>query len=132
MQPNTIVLPVDLANNGTVVNQTFTRSEELVNRSTYRGPGNTLAVRNVAQLYRTLPKRTGAFLGACKTSVKFTRDITVLDAAGASVVAPLILELSFSVPVGASDADILALRQHGVAILDLDAVMIGLNSQAEI
>lgn len=123
MQPNTITLSVDLLNNGTPTDEVFTRQEELVNRSTYRGPNHSLQARNMCQLYRTLPKRAGNFLGTAKLSLKFTHDITVVGADGNNLSAPAIGEVVFSLPVGMSDADKKALRQRIIAALDLDSVM---------
>jgi len=133
MQTDTIVLPVDILNNGTPTNRTYTRSEELADRTTYRGPEGTLSVRDAMQFYRTLPKRAGNFLGSAKMSVKFTQDKLVDTADGAGETpAPLIAEVSFSIPVGVSDADILAFRQRVIALLDNDTVMTKLNSFLEI
>lgn len=131
MQENTIVIPVDVLNNGSAVNQSFVRSEEQLNRTTYRGPGHSLISRNVMQFYRTPPKRVADDFGTAKSSVKFTRDITV-PAGTTSVVKPLIIEVNFSTPVGTSNADMLALRQHVVALLDTDSIMVPLVSVQEI
>lgn len=116
MQPNTLTLAVDTANNGTTSNKVFTRQDLVNNRSTYVGPGHTLASRNVLQLYRTFPKRAGTFLGSAKTAVKFTKDISVANADGSGEIqAPLIAELSLSAPVGATDAELLEIVMHLVA-----------------
>jgi hypothetical protein len=124
MQANTITLPVDVLNNGTPVNKEFVRSEETVNRTTYRGPGHTVASRNIMQLYRTFPKRSGNYLGALKPTIKFTRDVTVPNADGSGdVVVPVLLEISASLPVGLTAALAKEIRQHGVAALDLEEVM---------
>lgn len=122
MLPNTITLAVDLLNNGTTSDEVFTRMEELVNRSTYRGPNHSSASRNTKQFYRTLPKRSGNSLGAAKVAVKFTTDKVVAGVDGNNVVAPLIADLGFSIPVGATTADLKALRQRIIASLDQDAV----------
>lgn len=122
MLPNTITLAVDLLNNGTPSNEAFSRLEELVNRSTYRGPNHSTAARNIKQFYRTLPKRSGNFLGASKVAVKFTADKTVAGADGNDIVSPLIGGVEFSIPVGATAEDCKALRQRIIASLDDDSV----------
>lgn len=132
MQPNTITLPVDPANNSTVVDELFTRHEEQINRTTYRGPDHTVAVNNMMQLYRTPPKRSGNYLGTAKESIKFSKTVTVLDAAGQDIPAMLIGEVSFSVPVGVSAAIQKALRQRIIAGLDMDVVMDPLMVSQEI
>lgn len=121
MQPNQITLAVDLANDANPTNQVFDRSEEQVNRSTYRGPGHTLQSRNNLQFYRTAPKRSGNYLGSSKVAMKFTQDVSVPNADGSGeIVSPLIAEVSFSLPVGTTSAEALAIRQHLVTILDRD------------
>lgn len=118
MQDNTITLSVDLANDSNPSNQVFTRFDELVNRSTYVGPSHSLVSPHTMSLYRTLPKRTGSFLGAAKTAIKFTKTVAVEDAEGNETLKPAICEASFSIPVGMTPAETLALRQHMVAALD--------------
>ncbi len=132
MQDNTITLSVDLANDSNPSNQAFVRFEELSNRSTYNGPGHTLAAPHTMQLYRTLPKRAGSSLGTARSSVKFTKNVTVVDADGNDVIRPLIAEVTFSVPVGTTAAETLAIRQHIISALDLDAVAADLIDALEI
>lgn len=118
MQANTITLPVDELNNGTPTDKAFSRFQEFTDRSVYNGPNHSVAAPNTMVLYRTLPKRTGSFLGAAKTAVKFTKTVTVLDSEGNSTSKPAIAEASFSIPVGMTPAATLALRQHLVAAID--------------
>lgn len=132
MLPNTITLAVDLANSGSTTDEAYQRYEEQVNRSTYVGPAHAFDAKNTLQFYRTLPVRSGAFLGAAKTSVKFTKDVTVQDAAGLDTVYPLIAEVSFSIPVGTSAAATKELRQRVLAILDRDDITAPLNDTGEI
>lgn len=122
MQPNTITLHVDPANNSTIVDELFKRHEVQINRTTYVGPDHTVASNNMMQLYRTLPKRSGDYLGSAKVSSKFTQTKTVANAAGLDVPAQLIAEVSFSIPVGVVAADMKALRQRIIALLDDDTV----------
>lgn len=118
MQANTITLPVDLLNNGTTTDEVFARFEEGLNKSTYVGPNHSLQARNKLELYRTLAKRAGNFLGAAKGTMKFTQDVTVTGVDGTDIVAPQIIEVNYSLPVGSTDAQALALRQRVLAALD--------------
>lgn len=130
MQPNEITLPVDELNDGNTVNRTFSRSEYFQNRSLYISPGHNSASRDTLGMYRTYPKQSGNFRGTDKTSVKFTTDIPVLGIDGiSSIKAPLIVEVSFSIPVGVAAADVLIARQKAVALLDSDEIMDALNIQ---
>jgi hypothetical protein len=129
MQPNTITLAVDELNTDITTDHVFQRFEEFQNRSVYIGPNHTVAGRNQLSFYRTFPKQSGNFRGTAKSAVKFTLDKTVLGVDGSSsIVAPLIVEVSFSIPVGTTDADILVMRQSALALLDSDTVMQPLNS----
>lgn len=130
MLPNTIVLAVDELNNGTPVNETLSRFEENLNRTVYVGENHTVQTKDLATFYRTAPKPTGNFPGVAKTTVKFSRDLTVTGNDGISTIAaPAICEVSFSIPVGTSAADMLLLRQRVMALLDLDAVMVPFQTQ---
>jgi len=108
---------------------TLTRLEESVNRSTYGetishtgGVVHSVPARNQVQFYRTYPKRSGTSRGAAKLTVKFTRDISVPNADGSgSIVLPLIVEVNFSIPVGASHAQISNLRRRAAKMLTLSA-----------
>lgn len=133
MQPNTITLAVDVLNNATHVNQEFVRLTETVGKSTYRGPDNTASSRNQLSFYASLPKRSGNFLGSSKASVKTTLDIAVPNADGSgNLVAPAIAEVSFSLPVGTTPAQALAIRQCLIAVLDRDDLMVPLCTFGEI
>lgn len=133
MQPNTITLSVNVSGDGTtMVDQLFTRTEELVGRSTYRGPTNTLISRDNLQFYRTYPKRSGDFLGAAKVSAKTTLDVTVPSASGVDTKAPCIMEFSVSAPVGLQSADAVALRQRIIALLKREDIVGLLIAQLDI
>lgn len=129
MQPNTITLAVDELNDSTTVDHTFTRYEEFQNRSVYIGESHDISLRDTLSLYRSFPKQSGNYRGTAKTSVKFTTDVSVVGVDGiASIVSPLILEVSFSVPVGVTPAQLVLARQRAIALLDTDTVMTSLNS----
>lgn len=130
MQPDQLVLPVDALNNGTPVNETFTRYQAHENRVTYIGDGHFPDARNTLALYRSFPTKSGNFKGTSKTSVKFTLDQEVAGVdASTTLTSPLILEVSFSVPVGVATADLVKARQRVMALLDNDTVMNALNAQ---
>jgi len=130
MQPNTITLAVDEANNSTPVNHVLSRFEESGNRAVYIDADHTVAMKNTCTLYRTFPKASGNFRGVSKSAMKFSTDITVDGVDGeSSVVAPVIVEVSFSLPVGATAAQSKLARQKALALLDRDDVMAPLNDQ---
>lgn len=136
MQTNEITLTVDELNDGVTtadVDHVFTRFDEYQNRSVYNGSTHTFESRDQLGLYRTFPKPNANFKGVRKSTVKFTKDIVVTGVDGvSSITSPIITEISFSIPVGATDAQILIERQKALALLDLDAVMTPLNSLLEI
>lgn len=133
MQANSITLAVDLLNTGTTTDQVYTRFEERTDRSTYIGAAHALNDRDMIQFYRTAPKRNGEFKGVARTAVKLTEDTSVDNVSGdGSIVAPLIADLSFSIPVGATPAETLVLRQRLIALLDDDSVMADLVNIQEI
>lgn len=128
MQPNVITLAVDVENSGSTADQDYTRFEEYLNRSVYVADGHALDARNTLGLYRTVPKPNGNFKGVAKTSMKFTEDVTVVGSDGSDLTAPIIVEVGFSVPVGALASKILEIRQRALALLDRDDIMTPLNS----
>lgn len=131
MLDNTISLDVDVENDGIDLDtQTFTRFEEYLNRSVYIGENHTLSAKDTLAFYRTAPKPTSVFKGVAKSAVKFSKEIGVLGVDGVSTItSPIIVEVGFSIPVGASTAQVLEMRQRVVALLDTDAVMNALNLQ---
>lgn len=131
MQPGSITLNVDTLNDGTtIVAEVYTRYDEYNNRSVYIGESHDLSLRDMLSLYRTFPKASGNFKGVAKSAAKLTYDIVVPGLDGvADLTAPLIAEMSFSVPVGATDAQVLLMRQRLLALLDLDSVMTELNTK---
>lgn len=131
MQPNEITLSVDTLNDTTtIVPVTFTRFEEFLNRSRYIGELHTMQSRDELSLYRTFPKQAGNFKGVGKSAAKFALDVQVPGVdASTTLTAPIIMEISFSIPVGTADADVLYMRQCGLALIDSDAIMTSLNSK---
>lgn len=130
MQPNQLVLDVDPQNNATVVEETYTRYEEYQNRAAYIGASHTPDNRDTISIYRTFPTKNGNFKGVAKSAVKLTKDLEVAGVdSSTTLTAPIILDLSFSVPVGATTADVKHARQRLIALLDDDSIMDALNVQ---
>lgn len=127
MQPNTITLAVDTENLGVTTNEVYTRFEEYLNRSVYIGSGHSLSSRNTLSFYRTNPKIAGNFRGTAKSAVKFSQDTSVPGVNDSPLTAPLIIEVSVSVPVGITPAKTLVARQRALALLDRDDIMAHLH-----
>lgn len=130
----TITLNVDPANNAVIVPEAYARHDDSQpNRTRYISPVHTLLGRDVLDFYRTPPKKAGNFNGVAKSGFKFTTDITVPAADGTTtVVSPTIGEVSFSLPLGFTTAQIKKLRQRMIATLDDDALMLKLNEKQEV
>lgn len=130
MQANVLTLAVDVLNNGTTANEDYSRYEESQNRSAYIGAGHVPDNRDMVALYRTFPTKSGNFKGTAKSAVKFTKDVEVAGVdSSTTITAPIILDLSFSVPVGTTAAELKHARQRLVALIDDDAFMDSLNIQ---
>lgn len=128
MQPNTISLVVDEANSGSgQVTHDFSRYEQIGNKSTYIGALHSFASRDKIDMFRTFPTRSGNYKGTQKSAVKFTKDLVVPGVDGVNITSPIIMEVSFSVPVGVSRASLVAFRQRVVSLLDVDSIMDDLN-----
>lgn len=129
MQDNTLTLAVDVANSGSTTNETYTRYEEYQNRAVYIGANHTPDNRDTLSIYRTFPTKSGNFKGTGKTAVKFTKDTEVAAVDSTTITAPIILELSMSVPVGTDVAELVHARQRLLTLLDTDAFMNSLSVQ---
>lgn len=129
MQPDTITLSIDPLNDANAANRDYERLEEHLNRSVYMAAGHLPESRDIIGLYRTAQKVNGNFRGVKKSTVKFTKDYSVLGVDGiSSLTAPAILEMNFSFPVGIVEAAYIERRQTLLAMLDHDVVMDALNS----
>lgn len=119
-QPDSIVLPVDELNNGTTVNHTYTNYDRSNSaRSLYIGADHTSLNRDLMTLYRSPAKPVGNFPGVEKTSVKFTKDHMITGNDGVTPIrVPSIMEVSFSFPVGMTDAEKVLRRQQVIAAVD--------------
>lgn len=125
MLPNTIVLPVDVLDNGTTVDKTYTRDDAFPNRAVYVAADHTLAVRSLLNTYRTQPKPSGNFPGVAKGSMKLTQDYVVLGKDRTTeVVAGGIVEYSSSMPVGCTTAQHVEMLQRMIALLKHDVALL--------
>lgn len=119
MLDNTITIPVDVLNNGTPINRVYTRFQEFLDRSVYKGPQHTLVNRDTLGFYRTPVKSNGSNNGVAKSAAKLTQDISVPGkVASTNVVLPMIGNFDFSIPVGATAAQTLEFRQRMIAVID--------------
>lgn len=118
MLTSQITLPVDILNNGTTTDKVYTRYAEFTDRSVYNGPGHTLTNRDTLGFYRTQPKPNNVDYGVAKSAIKLTEDVEVMNRAGANVKKPLIGDILFSIPVGATAAQTLEFRQKLLAVID--------------
>lgn len=132
MQSTIITLPVDITDTDTLVDCIYNRQEEYLHRTLYIAATHAVDMRNTLMLYRTPPKPTSAFKGVQKQAFKFTRDISILNPVGESIVSPMIGEVSFSIPVGATAAQRLEIAQTIGAMALHRAVMAGLMDQQSI
>lgn len=133
MLDNTITLAVDLLNTGVPTNLVLTRIDEFQNRSKYKSPAHNFSLRDTVDFYRTFPVKTKDFNGVAKSAIKFTQDIEVPGVVVSDTrVAPMIGEISFSLPVGFTSAEVLVLRQRMIAALDNDVLMGRLNEGLEV
>lgn len=118
MQPTSITLAVDTLGDGSVVvDEDFQRFDEYQNRSVYISENHTLSARETLSLYRTFPKVNGNFLGVAKNAIKFSYDFGVLGVDGSNIVAPCIIDVGASVPVGLTPAQTLLMRERVRAAL---------------
>lgn len=127
MLDNVITLPVDVANDTTLVETDFSRFDEYNSRTVYISENHLPDSRDLLTFYRTFPKPAGTFKGVRKTAVKFTQDTEVENSVGETIAAPSIVEVSFSLPVGVTAAKATELRQRVIALLDNDTIMNKLN-----
>lgn len=126
MQSDIITLPVDKTDTNTYVDVVFARQEVHLNRTVYIGPNHQPDMRETLTLYRSPIKNTSTFKGVMRTSFKFTKDVEVLNPVGETIVSPIIIESSFSVPVGTNSADRLEATQTAGALALFRTVMAGL------
>jgi hypothetical protein len=108
MQPNTIAYTYDHDNDGgstAAVAVTLTRHAEELHKSTYRTADHSPTNPDTMSFFRTLPKRSGDFLGVERVAVKRTRTETVESAAGLETKAASNIEVAINLPVGLTVAE---------------------------
>lgn len=131
MQQDIINLVVDELNDDvSAVAHNYNRAEEYQNRSVYVEDNHDLTARDTLTLYRTFPKSNGNFKGVAKSTLKFSKDYGVMGVDGvATLTSPLIVEVSFSVPVGITAPERMIARQKVISLLDDDVVLEKLMGQ---
>lgn len=120
-----ITLSVDAANDSNPADVTFKKyRDDTPDKITFHETvDHTAALRDKLTLSRRPAVRNGNFLGTNKCTIKFTKDVTVAGFDGSDVIAPIIGEQSWSVPVGATDAEVIEVAQHHLALLDDDTLV---------
>lgn len=108
-QPATIEITVDYDGGGvgTPITEEWSNFDRLSNRSVYHSDAHTPILRDTLTIYRTLPKPTPTFYGVQKSAVKLSLDVSVAIPNGETTRSPIIFEMSASIPVGATPADVL-------------------------
>jgi len=132
---NVITLSVDEDNDGlTPVDIDFTRQREpSPYRTIYTSENNTPESRDSLTIYVTEPKPSANFKGVVKSTQKFSKDHVVTGIDGvAQLTAPLIAEVSWSIPVGVSAADRMLMRQRVISLLDDDTLMEQMQSSMQV
>lgn len=121
MQPNILVLPVDVSNDGTTTDRSYRRFEEFKDRSVYVGPNHSYVNPDTLSIYRTEPKPTASSRGISKCAVKLSSKVSVPSSDGVTTVeSTLIGHMSFNLPVGLTTAQLLEFRQRVIAAIDHD------------
>lgn len=87
------------------------------NQVPYNGPANTLSVKDRLDLYRTAPKGTATYSGTGRSRIKLVRTLPLTGAKTSS--SDAIADVNFSIPVGASAADIDTLVTDTAALVAL-------------
>jgi hypothetical protein len=125
-QPDSITLSVDDDGDGlTPIDEVYTNFDRYGNRSVYHGSDHTPVVRNTMTLYRTYPKATPSFYGVWKTAAKTSQDLTVdTPIVDGTTRAPAIMATNASIPVGATDEEIMHAVQRHIALLQTDEFLV--------
>jgi len=133
MQPNQIDLEVDVDNTGSgaiLTPKVFLRFRPHANRSEYVAETHSLSLRDTLGLYRTQPKQNKDFRGVAKSAIKITQDFRVEGVDTTTVnIAPGIVDVGFSFPIGMTPAQTREMRMRVVALLLSDTVMVPLTDQ---
>lgn len=126
MQPETITLTPTVG--ATPESTAYNRFRYSGNSSTYATASSEVGAREVLQLSATQGKPSGAFKGQGKASLKMTTDIAATDSLGNSTKAPIIVEVSFSSPVGfVTASDLERARKRVANLLSQDTIIANLQ-----
>jgi len=82
----------------------FTADGQTANAVQYAGPAQTLSLKDQLRVARTAPKPTSTFSGVGRTQVKLVRTLTLTGALTPTHEG--IIDLSMSMPVGFTGADV--------------------------
>lgn len=74
------------------------------NQVPFKGPANTLSVKDRLDLFRVEPKAIATFSGVGRSRAKFVRTLVLTDAK--TTTGDAIADINISIPVGASEANI--------------------------
>jgi len=103
-----------------------------INRTSWHGESHTDQMRDELSLLVGDPKTSANFRGVRKSTFKITRDqeVTGVDTS-TELIAPLIANVSFSAPVGTSDAAFIDVCEAIRGLLDQPALMksVALNGE---
>jgi len=88
----------------TINSKAFATESTGPNFGQYSGPANTLSVKDLLRLARTMPKPTSVFSGVGRVQSKLSRTLTLTGSLTPTHEG--ILDMSCSIPVGAASADI--------------------------
>lgn len=114
-----ITLSVDSANDGNAANQVFSLIQPSEGKSFWTLDGAPREDREEMTLYSTPAKRSGNFQGVYRSGIKFHKGIEVEGVDATTLVnTGIISNLSVSVPVGATLADVVEVQQRLLAFID--------------
>lgn len=101
----------------TISTKTYAQDSVQKDIAVYAGPANTFSVKDTLTLKRTAPKPTKDFAGVARASAKFTKTVST----GTLTTADAIVEVSVSLPVGMSEANVTSLEADLVSFVGLAA-----------
>lgn len=97
----------------TISTKTYSQDRISPDAITYAGPANTLSIVDIIEMKRVYPKPVKGFLGVAKPQIKLTRTVTLAD----TTTKDAILTIGGSLPVGMSEADIVALLTDAGSVI---------------
>lgn len=117
MQANIITIQNDPAGNDVIVPEEYTRTQPLLNKTVYEGPQHTLESKDTLTLSRQYAKANAISRGSAKSSIKNTLDVLVPNSKGdGEITMVAVVETTYSLPIGISEADALALCERNHAL----------------